>query len=382
MPLPPAGLLARIIGVAAVVAASLVVFAPAASGQATRTWVSGVGDDVNPCSRTAPCKTLAGSISKTADGGEINAIDSGGFGAVTITKALTIDLESVLGGILNASTTGVIVNAQPDDDVVLRGLDIHGSSALAPGACEYRGIFGIRILGARSVTIQNSRISAQNIGISVEPTALSPKVMLDNVQVQNTCTAGLSAAPAAGQTSSVFVNRSTFHNAGTGIRVADRATAWISGSTLFGNDLGLETIGSGAINVYDDVRLIGNAADGTPTAVVPSFAPPTPTPAPTSVPTPVVVATTATPAPVAAPAPAPASTSAPAPTVMCTVPNIKGKTLASARKALSRAMCALGSVRRVAAPTKRVGRVLTQKKPAGAVLPRGTKVGITLGRKA
>lgn len=381
MPLPSAGPLARTIRVAAVIAASLVVFAPAASGQATRTWVSGVGDDVNPCSRTAPCKTLAGSVSKTADGGEINAIDSGGFGAVTITKALTIDLESVLGGILNASTTGVIVNAQPDDDVVLRGLDIHGGNALVPGGiCEFAGTFGIRILKARSVTIQNSRISAQNIGISVEPTALNPKVMLDNVQVQNTCTAGLSAVPAAGQTSSVFVNRSTFHNTGTGIRIADRATAWISGSTLFGNDLGLETIGTGAINVYDDVRLIGNAADGTPTAVVPSFAPPTPTPAPTPVPTPVVVATTTTPVPV--PAPAPVPTLAPAPTVMCTVPSLKGKTLASARKALTSAHCALGSVRRVAASTKRVGRVLTQKKKAGAVLPRGTKVGITLGRKA
>ena len=55
-----------------------------AQAQATRTWVSGVGDDANPCSRTAPCKTFAGAISKTATNGEINAIDSGGFGAVTI----------------------------------------------------------------------------------------------------------------------------------------------------------------------------------------------------------------------------------------------------------------------------------------------------------
>src|SRR5205807_5391143 len=72
------------------IAAFMLAVASMAQAQATRTWVSGVGDDVNPCSRTAPCKTFAGAISKTAIGGEINCIDSGGFGSVTITKAITI----------------------------------------------------------------------------------------------------------------------------------------------------------------------------------------------------------------------------------------------------------------------------------------------------
>src|ERR1700710_1855980 len=63
----------------------------AAQAQATRTWVSGVGDDANPCSRTAPCKTFPGAYSKTAIGGEIDALDPGGFGTITISKALTID---------------------------------------------------------------------------------------------------------------------------------------------------------------------------------------------------------------------------------------------------------------------------------------------------
>src|SRR6266850_1869403 len=84
--------------------------ASAAQAQATRTWVSGVGDDVNPCSRTAPCKTFAGAISKTAANGEIDCIDSGGFGAVTITKGITIDGDSNLAGILSAGVNGVIVN--------------------------------------------------------------------------------------------------------------------------------------------------------------------------------------------------------------------------------------------------------------------------------
>src|SRR5256886_3806650 len=85
-------------------------FATVAHGQATRTWVSGVGDDVNPCSRTAPCKTFAGAISKTASGGEIDALDPGGFGAVTITKSITIAGDGTLASILASGTNGVNVN--------------------------------------------------------------------------------------------------------------------------------------------------------------------------------------------------------------------------------------------------------------------------------
>src|ERR1700694_4396294 len=81
-----------------------------AHAQATRTWVSGVGDDVNPCSRTAPCKTFAGAISKTADSGEINCLDSGGFGTVTITKSISIVCDGVVGGVLAALTNGININ--------------------------------------------------------------------------------------------------------------------------------------------------------------------------------------------------------------------------------------------------------------------------------
>src|SRR2546430_3166562 len=83
--------------------------ASTASAQATRTWVSGVGDDVNPCSRTAPCKTWAGAISKTAAGGEIDALDPGGFGAVTITKSMTISGIGTYASALIASTNGIVI---------------------------------------------------------------------------------------------------------------------------------------------------------------------------------------------------------------------------------------------------------------------------------
>src|SRR5580765_1263898 len=105
-----------------------------AQAQATRTWVSGVGDDANPCSRTAPCKTFAGAISKTANGGEISVLDPGGFGAVTITKSITINGEGTLAGVLNAQVNGIIINALTTDNVVLRDLKINGAQNPNNGA--------------------------------------------------------------------------------------------------------------------------------------------------------------------------------------------------------------------------------------------------------
>src|SRR6516225_8890284 len=96
-------------------------------GQATRTWVSGVGDDVNPCSRTAPCKTFAGAISKTAPGGEIDALDPGGFGALTINKSITIDGGGgQVASVLASGTNGIVVAAGAADVVTLRNLRING----------------------------------------------------------------------------------------------------------------------------------------------------------------------------------------------------------------------------------------------------------------
>src|SRR5436853_7548105 len=101
------------------------VYVDFASAQATRTWVSGVGDDANPCSRTAPCKTFAGAISKTAAGGEINVLDPGGFGGVTITKSITLR-STFEAGVLVSGTNAIIVNAGVNDTVILEVLDIEG----------------------------------------------------------------------------------------------------------------------------------------------------------------------------------------------------------------------------------------------------------------
>src|ERR1700684_759801 len=109
-------------------------YALPAHAQATRTSVSGVGDDANPCSRTAPCKTFAGTISKTAAHGEINCLDPGDFGAVTITKAMTILCDPVSnGGVLTTSGSSITVTAGTSDKVVLEGLNLGGAESGSNG---------------------------------------------------------------------------------------------------------------------------------------------------------------------------------------------------------------------------------------------------------
>src|ERR1700730_7768678 len=125
-------------------------FSVPAYAQATRTWVPGVGDDANPCSRTAPCKTFAGAISKTAVNGEINVLDPGGFGAVTITKSIRIISDHIEAGVLVSGTNGIVVNVGSTDSVLLEGLDIEGLET---------GLNGVQIIGGGNVVIRRTSIN-------------------------------------------------------------------------------------------------------------------------------------------------------------------------------------------------------------------------------
>src|SRR2546423_3203750 len=156
-----------------------------AFGQATRTWVSGVGDDANPCSRTAPCKTFPGAISKTAAGGEINCLDPGGFGAITITKSITIKCHYTEGGIVIAGTNAINVNdsgtATPGTiKVTLRGLDINGLGTGTPTSPN-----GVNILSAKSVHIVDSEIYRFQAGVNVHPTSAQTRVLVANSHIHD-----------------------------------------------------------------------------------------------------------------------------------------------------------------------------------------------------
>ena len=210
--------------------------AGSASAQATRTWVSGVGDDVNPCSRTAPCKTFAGAISKTAAGGEINCLDPGGFGTVTITKALSIVCDTTEGGVAASSTNGITVNAGTMDIVYLSGLDLEGFNT---------GLIGVNVLQAAAVHIHNSKIRGFNsAGVKFAPNQVSELYLVNTTVADN---AGGSVLAAPGTNGSGYVamrNVSLLNSASFGFKldVSGASTgvmsAAIQDSTIAGNNSG------------------------------------------------------------------------------------------------------------------------------------------------
>jgi hypothetical protein len=189
--------------------------------QASRTWVSGVGDDVNPCSRTAPCKTFAGAISKTAMGGEIDLLDPAGAGSVTITKSITLDGTGSLSSILAAGTSGININITDAKDtakaVRLRGLSINGIGT---------GTNGINIVAANSVTIEDSVVDGFTVnGINV-----------------NSGTA--------------FVRNTSIRNNAVGISVGTGATAGLANVSLVFN--GTSMVGDTLIQQFGGVVAFGN----------------------------------------------------------------------------------------------------------------------------
>jgi hypothetical protein len=265
------------LSIAAVLAAS----PSLAVAQATRTWVSGVGDDVNPCSRTAPCKTFAGAISKTAANGEINAIDSGGFGAVTITKSITIDGQGVHASILSPGVNGVVVNG-PAITVTLRNLAINGAGGTTGN--------GIRVVNAAAVNVDNVRIQGfagvprtAGAGIAIETSAANVRITVTNSDIYNNFGMGIYSAPTAGnviltvdnvrvskgdfssiqllQNTTAFINRATLTNSRTAAGLTTEGagiTAVVSNSLLAGNQFGIFN-GNGGAPV---VRLYGNVITG------------------------------------------------------------------------------------------------------------------------
>jgi hypothetical protein len=175
-----------------------------AFGQATRTWVSGVGDDANPCSRTAPCKTFAGAISKTAAGGEINTLDGGGFGAVTITKSITIKNEGgFTAGVLVANTNAIVISAGVADKVTLKGLDINGVGVTPPQT----SLTGVKVLQAKTVHIINSEIYKFQAGVAVVPSGANTRVLISHSHIHDNGVGVFDGPGTAGGTNAITTVR-------------------------------------------------------------------------------------------------------------------------------------------------------------------------------
>jgi Right handed beta helix region len=183
-----------------------------AFAQATRTWVSGVGDDANPCSRTAPCKTFAGAISRTAIGGEIDALDPGGYGTVTITKPITITGVGTQASILSSGVQGVIINittlptAPQTNTVTLRNIQINGAGVTL-------GTNGVHVFG-------------------------STKVILDHVNIFGFGTNGVLAE----DTSNVSITDSVFfNNSGIALHAIESGQITLENSQVNGNNIAVQS---------------------------------------------------------------------------------------------------------------------------------------------
>lgn len=281
-----------------------------ANAQATRTWVSGVGSDANPCSRTAPCKTFAGAIAATTAGGEISVLDPGGYGALTITKSISIMAQGVEGSVLVSGTNGIVIAAGANDVVNLRGLSFEGLEQSTGTA----GINGISFTSGAALHISNCVIHGfgQNgisftpsasaglfvsdcviadngqAGIHVAPTGGNAEVNVVRVQSENN-EAGFRAISSGGTVDFAATDSIATRNIGSGFVVAANSgavqmmlqhvgasfnaigvdasgtssTVWLGNSSVTANGTGLELSG-GKLLSFGNNQVFGNTTDGAP----------------------------------------------------------------------------------------------------------------------
>jgi hypothetical protein len=349
------------IGAALLVGTTLALTASSAhaDGGAGRTWVSGAGDDANPCSRTAPCKTFAGALANTMAGGEIDVLDPGGFGAVTITKSITIDGGGFVAGVLTGGTDGIVIQAGPTDSVVLRNLGLHDATT-GSGSCA---LSGVRVVSAGSVQLQHLSIAGYDDGISLPLTASTPgtyvDTTLDDVSVAGARCAGVDATPDSGHLARVAVSGSLVTRDATGYVAGPGSESWLSGSSIVFNGTGLS--GTGVLHDVCGNTVAGNGVAGAfsdhAAGCVPATAGDT-----------THTGSTAT---------GGAATSAAG---YCVVPKLTGKKKAAAARALRAAGCASGKVTKKKGTKAKRGKVLRQSVPAGISVKPGTAVTIVVGR--
>jgi hypothetical protein len=223
--------------------------ATSAWAQATRTWVSGVGDDGNPCSRTAPCRTFAGAISKTAAGGEVSTLGPGSFGSVTITKAITLDGLRAGARITASGSSGITINA-PGAAVTLRHLEVMGLSGAS---------VGIRFLAGAALHLEGVSVRGFARGVSFDP-SLGGALFLRDVSLTGNTGEGLTVGSDGG-TAAAVIERSSFQHNGTGLLAGPGAKVTVRGGAASGNvDAGVSLAAGDQGSV--DLNLEGTSLTG------------------------------------------------------------------------------------------------------------------------
>lgn len=199
--------------------------------QSDRTWVSGVGNDADPCSRTAPCKTFAGAYAKTNAGGEIDVLDRGGFGQITISKAITIDGGDLSGGILAGGGNGIVVNVTAGTVVAIRNVAIIGVTSPTGGP----PLNGIRLIQAGKLHVEHCEIyNFTQRGIDVAPTGAASLYVKDSF-IHNNVGAGIGMTPGAGGSVRGHLDNVRSENNQNGFVEQDNTRVSIRNSVAAGN---------------------------------------------------------------------------------------------------------------------------------------------------
>ncbi len=267
-----------------------------------RTYVSGTGNDSNPCLASWPCQTFQAALALTVAGGEIYVLDSANYGAVTINKAVSITSEGAMAGVLATSGAGITIAAGAGDVINLRGLDIDGGGS---------GGVGIQFSSGQSLNIQKSAVRGfQNSGISFAPNGPG-KLFITDTTVTNKANNGISVTSSGSavsaainrvtasrngtgilayggnasvtiidtvagnnsygigaSSSAVMVRNSTVSNNAIGIAADQAAIVRVGQSTVTANGTGWQATNGGQVVSYSNNNVAGNTTDGTVTSTV------------------------------------------------------------------------------------------------------------------
>jgi hypothetical protein len=258
-------------------------FAAPASAQRARTFVASFGFDSNPCTFASPCKTFQHAIDAVLAGGEVTAIDSAGFGPITITKAVTITSPAGIeaGIVPPTGGTAITINAGSNDAVVLRGLTVNGAGIGQNGIVFNSG----GSLTIDSCVVQNSVFDGSHIttgnGILIQPASGTVDFVITDTIATKNGTAGILYLPTGGSPSVngtidqvTITSNGFFGIAVNPLNATGGATVvGISNSTVSQNGGGIsaENLTAALTVSIDNVTVASNSNDGifvTNTAIV------------------------------------------------------------------------------------------------------------------
>jgi hypothetical protein len=287
-------------------------FAAPAHAQRDRVFVASYGSDSNPCTFGSPCKTFQQAIDVVAQGGEVTAIDSAGFGTITISHAVTITSPNGVEAGIAAPESGsaaVTISAGSSDAVILNGLTLDGDNVASTTGINFTAggslsiqnsvirkfsSYGIQFSssGSSALLMSNSQVSNNLNGISISAYNANTAIesILDRVVIEKNGNYGLYANTSAGAinltlgesicggngntgfdaisdggTVNAFIRNSTVANNTYEGVVADGAGVqfWLTRTTITENGNGWLAPDGGTVTSYGDNSIDGNTSGNT-----------------------------------------------------------------------------------------------------------------------